>query len=96
MGGPQATDSFARLFLAPCAQHCASAAGPAPAESAQPLDSLVDWGEHGQAPTSIPGTTVDPATGMVTGYRPLCLYPGFARYIGHGSTTAASSFVCTT
>jgi hypothetical protein len=93
MGGPRATDSFARLFLAPGAQHCASAAGPAPAPG-QPLDSLVDWVEHGVAPAIIPGETVDPTTNVVTDSRPLCLYPLFARYTGHGSTTQASSYVC--
>jgi hypothetical protein len=31
MGGARQTDSFARLFVAPGAQHCASAAGPATA-----------------------------------------------------------------
>lgn len=36
IGGPVATDSFARLFLASGAQHHASAVGPAPA---QPLDA---------------------------------------------------------
>jgi feruloyl esterase len=91
MGGPQATDSFARLFLASGAQHCASAAGPAPA---QPLDAVVSWVEHGTAPTSILGTTTDPATGVVTDSRPICLYPQFARYTGSGSTTNANSFVC--
>lgn len=94
MGGPRATDSFARLFLAPGAAHCASAAGPAPAEPDQPLDSLVNWVEHGKAPGVIPGATVDPATNVVTDTRPLCLYPLFARYKGHGSTTKASSFTC--
>jgi hypothetical protein len=91
MGGPQATDSFARLFLASGAQHCASAAGPAPA---LPLNAVVNWVEHGTAPTSILGTTTDPATGVVTDSRPICLYPHFARYTGSGSTTDASSFVC--
>ena len=94
MGGAGRTDSFARLFLASGAQHCASAAGPAPAEPAQPLDSLVSWVEHGKAPASIPGATTDPATGVVTDTRLLCLYPKFARYSGHGSTTQASSFSC--
>jgi Tannase and feruloyl esterase len=91
MGGPQATDSFARLFLASGAQHCASAAGPAPAA---PLTALVPWVEHGIAPTALLGTTTDPATGVVTDSRPVCLYPRFARYTGHGSTTVASSFTC--
>jgi feruloyl esterase len=91
MGGPGRTGSFARLFLAPGAQHCASAAGPAPG---QPLDALVNWVEHGKAPDSILGTTTDPATNVVTDSRPLCAYPSFARYTGDGSTTQASSFTC--
>jgi hypothetical protein len=46
------------------------------------------------APDVIPGETIDPATSVVTDSRPLCLFPPFARYTGHGSTTQASSFVC--
>jgi hypothetical protein len=94
MGGPRRTDSFARLFLAPGAQHCASAAGPAPAEPAQPLESLVNWVEKGQAPSTIPGTVVDPATNVVTQTRALCLYPLVARYVGRGNPNLASSFAC--
>jgi Tannase and feruloyl esterase len=45
-------------------------------------------------PASILGATTDPATNVVTDTRPLCLYPKFARYRGHGSTTQASSFTC--
>jgi hypothetical protein len=95
MGGPGPTDSFARLFLAPGAVHCASGAGPAPAGPAQPLDSLVNWVEAGKAPSAIPGAVTDPATNLVTRSRPLCLYPRVARYRGHGSPAAASSFACT-
>jgi hypothetical protein len=84
MGGPASTDTFARLFLAPGAQHCASAVGPAPAD---PLAAVVKWVEHGQAPTSIPATVADPATGAVTLSRPLCAYPLVARYTGRGSTS---------
>lgn len=68
MGGPGWTASFARLFLAPGAAHCASGAGPAPAEPAEPLNSLVNWVENGKAPTTIP----------VIRSRPLCLYPRLA------------------
>jgi feruloyl esterase len=91
MGGARRTDSFARLFLAPGAQHCASAAGPAPAD---PLTAIVNWVENGQAPRSILGTVVDPATNVVTLSRPLCMFPRTARYTGHGSTADASSFTC--
>jgi len=91
MGGAGQTGSFARLFLAPGAQHCASAAGPAPAD---PLTAVVNWVEHGQAPASILGTVVDPATNVVTLSRPLCMFPLMARYTGHGSPDDASNFTC--
>jgi feruloyl esterase len=91
MGGPASTGSFARLFLAPGAQHCASAVGPAPAD---PLAAVVNWVEHGQAPHSILATVADPATGTVTLSRPLCAYPLVARYAGHGSASQAQNFIC--
>ena len=94
MGGARQTESFARLFLAPGAQHCASAAGPAPAGPAQPLAALVSWVEKGKAPSTIPGAVTNPVTGAAIASRPLCLYPLTARYTGHGSTSAASSYVC--
>jgi hypothetical protein len=91
MGGPAATDSFARLFLAPGAQHCASAAGPAPAN---PLAAVVNWVQHGKAPVSILGTITSPVTGAVIRSRPLCMYPLIARYTGHGSVNEARDFSC--
>src|SRR5262249_28084822 len=75
MGGAGQTDSFARLFLAPGAQHCASGAGPAPAGPEQPLAALVNWVEKGNAPSTIPGTVTNPVTNVVTESRPLCVYP---------------------
>jgi hypothetical protein len=91
MGGGAATGSFARLFLAPGAQHCASAAGPAPAD---PLAAVVRWVQGGHAPASILATVTDPTTNVVTLSRPLCPYPRMARYTGHGSTSVASNFTC--
>jgi hypothetical protein len=91
MGGPAATDSFARLFLAPGAQHCASAAGPAPAD---PLGAVVNWVQHGKAPASVLGTITNPVTGAVIRSRPLCMYPLVARYTGHGSMNQAGNFTC--
>jgi feruloyl esterase len=90
MGGPARTNSFARLFLAPGAEHCASAAGPVPDDS---VAAVATWVEHGQAPQSIPATLTDPAGG-VTLSRPLCAYPLVARYTGQGSTSQAQNFVC--
>ena len=94
MGGPGPTDSFARLFLAPGAQHCASGAGPAPAGPAQPMASLVNWVEKGNAPSTIPGSVTSPVTNLATPAQPLCSYPLFARYRGRGSRTAANSYTC--
>ena len=90
MGGPARTASFARLFLAPGAAHCAGAAGPAPDD---PVAAVAKWVEHGQAPLSIPANLTDPADG-VTLSRPLCAYPLVARYTGQGSTGQARNFVC--
>ena len=89
MGGPAATDSFARLFLASGAQHCASAAGPAPTQPML-MNALTGWVEHGAAPVSISAPRTIPATDSP----PLCLYPESARYTGNGSTTDASSYTC--
>ena len=88
-GGAASADSFARLFLAPGAGHCASAAGAAPSD---PLTAVVNWVEHGKAPQSIPGTVVDPQ-GVVRASHPLCMYPLVSRYKG-GSTASAASYAC--
>jgi hypothetical protein len=93
MGGPGPTRSFARLFLAPGAQHCASGAGPAPAGPGQPLASLVNWVEKGEAST-IPGSVTNPMTNVVTRRQPLCRYPLVARYRGNGRRTVATSYTC--
>jgi hypothetical protein len=91
MGGRGDTTEFARLFLAPGVAHCAGGPGPQPET---PLNQLVDWVEHGHAPTSLNGVIRDPSTGAITETRPICLYPDLAVYKGHGPTTQASSFVC--
>ena len=84
MGGAAQARSFARLFLAPGVQHCASAAGPEPD---RPLAAVVRWVEHGQPPASILASSARLS-------RPLCAYPQVARYSGHGVTSLASNFSC--
>jgi hypothetical protein len=91
VGGPSDTASFARLFLAPGAAHCNSAAGPAPTDA---LKALVAWVENGTAPASLQGTLQDPATKQVTRSRLLCTYPLVARYNGTGSTDDANNYSC--
>jgi hypothetical protein len=87
--GAKNTATFARLFLAPGAQHCAAAAGPAPAN---PLQDVVNWVEHGQAPTTILATGgVDPS-GQAT-QRQLCMYPYLSEYVS-GDPASLSSYSC--
>jgi Tannase and feruloyl esterase len=96
--GPHATRSFARLFLAPGAQHCGQGAGPAPSQfdtaPGSALTAVVEWVEHGKAPRSILATKVDPVTNVVTESRPLCPYPQRARYTGRGNPNQAASYSC--
>jgi hypothetical protein len=88
--GARNTATFARLFIAPGAQHCAAAAGPAPAN---PLQDVVNWVEHGQAPTTILATGgVDPSTSQPT-QRPLCMYPYLSEYVS-GNPDSLSSYTC--
>jgi feruloyl esterase len=90
MGGLERTRQFARLFVAPGAQHCSSAAGPAPADS---LGAVVDWVEHHKAPTQLLGVKTD-SGGNVVMSRPICMFPLVARFKGHGSVNDASNFEC--
>jgi hypothetical protein len=88
--GAQNTATFARLFIAPGAQHCAAAAGPAPAN---PLQDVVNWVEHGQAPATILATGgVDPSTNEAT-QRPLCMYPYLSEYVS-GNPDSLNSYAC--
>jgi feruloyl esterase len=88
--GAENTATFARLFIAPGAQHCAAAAGPAPAN---PLQDVVNWVEHGQAPSTILATGgVDPSTNQPT-QRPLCAYPYLSEYVS-GNPGSLSSYKC--
>jgi hypothetical protein len=88
-GGYERTQDFARLFMAPGVGHCGGGVG------AQPqglFEAVVEWVEHGKAPQQILATRT--TGGAVTQSRPLCPYPGFARWTGAGSTDDAANFVC--
>jgi hypothetical protein len=94
------TYRFARLFLAPGAQHCASAVGPAPGTPyaypavAMPLPDLVNWVERGQAPLSIQAVKIDPQTNYITESRILCAYPLTAVYDGYGNPNVSTNYRC--
>jgi hypothetical protein len=94
-------DDFVRLYRVPGMGHCSG--GPA-TDQADFLTPLVAWVEQGQAPGRIVasargpgnpgGANADvPATWSPTRTRPLCPYPGIARYTG-GDLESAGSFAC--
>ena len=90
-GGPDATATWARLFLVPGMNHCAG--GPA-TDSFDGLGAIVDWVEKGVAPARVeasarPGTMYFPGR-----TRPLCPYPAYARYSGSGSLEDGANFTC--
>jgi feruloyl esterase len=84
------TQTFARLFMQPGAQHCGG--GPS-TSSFNAFPYVVDWVENGNAPDSIL-STAPAATPWPGRTRPLCPYPAYARYNGTGDVNAASSFTC--
>jgi Tannase and feruloyl esterase len=88
--GASTTSQFFRLFMASGVDHCGNGAGPQPTGQ---LDDLVSWVEHGQAPATINSVKTD-ASGKVTETRPICAYPGVARYTGHGSASEAANYRC--
>ena len=89
-GGLRRTQDFARLFLVPGMNHCGG--GPA-ASQFDAFAALVKWVERDNAPDSLLGTAGadTPWPGRT---RPLCPYPEYARYKGHGNVEDAASFVC--
>jgi feruloyl esterase len=109
MGGPRGTSGFYRLFMVPGMAHCVGGPGanafgnglglngPSPADPSDDVLSALDhWVVNGVAPDQIIATKYvndDPTQGVAF-QRPLCVFPKIAKYKGHGSTTAASSFEC--
>jgi hypothetical protein len=84
------TQSFARLFMMPGAQHCGG--GPS-TSNIDAFSAVVQWVEKGTAPDRIVGTA--PASTPWPGRtRPLCPFPKTAKYVGTGSIEDAASFVC--
>jgi pimeloyl-ACP methyl ester carboxylesterase len=87
--GAANTATFARLFIAPGAGHCGPAAGPAPTN---PLQDVVNWVEHGQAPATILATGGTGPSGQAT-QRQLCMYPYLSEYVS-GDPASLSSYTC--
>ena len=80
---------FYRLFLAPGAGHCYSAAGPMPDD---PQTSIVNWVEKGIAPKILNATVLGPSGPVAT--RKICAYPLVSKYDGKGDVNSAASYAC--
>lgn len=87
------TSSFARMFTAPGAWHCAQGTGGPGPLPIDPLGALVKWVEQGQAPDRLEAAKYN-ADGGVLRTRPLCPYPKVAKYDGTGSTDETTNFNC--
>ena len=92
MGGQANADSFVRFYVAPGVNHCAGGPG---ADTTDLLGALDRWVTMGHAPGTLKASRLDPATGATLMARPLCVYPAYPRYRGHGDVNAALSYVCT-
>ncbi len=80
----------ARVFPVPGMNHCAG--GPA-TDQFDALASVVDWVEKGVAPVRI-SAVAGPMSSFRGRSRPLCAYPGIARY-EKGDAESENSFICT-
>jgi feruloyl esterase len=81
--------SSVRLFMMPGTNHCAGGEGP---NTFDRMKVIEDWVERGEAPGRIIASHT--TGGTVDRTRPLCPYPGLARYTGTGSIDDAANFVC--
>ncbi|MFI5913310.1 tannase/feruloyl esterase family alpha/beta hydrolase [Dactylosporangium sp. NPDC051541] len=87
MGGPAATQRFARLFMLPGVAHCGAGQGP---DAFDALTPALAWVEQGVAPDRLVAAKRQDDTVVRT--RPVYPYPTVARYDGSGSTDDAANF----
>lgn len=106
MGGLEAVQQFARLFMLPGVYHCQGGTGPSRVDLLTPI---MTWVEQGKPPTKVIAslTTADSASGgfsnptegatgnnaKIVRTRPIFPYPMQARYNGKGSVDDAANFV---
>jgi feruloyl esterase len=87
VGGLGRMKSFDRLFLVPGAAHCGGGTGP---WNFDPMPTLENWVEKGNAPQKIIGN--NPDTNLT---RPICAYPKVARLVSPSADpNLAASFTC--
>ena len=89
VGGRNAIESFAALYLVPGMHHCSGGPGPNQFEM---LTTLENWVERGTQPGAV--TATHSTDGKVDRTRPLCVFPKVAIYTGSGSIDDAANFRC--
>ena len=87
MGAPK-MDSFMRYYEIPGYAHAVSTVFNASWDS---LTTLENWVEAGTVP---PPQVVADSAGVPGRTRPLCVYPGYPKYIGSGDLNLAASYRC--
>jgi feruloyl esterase len=87
--GPERTDQFLRLFIAPGVGHCRGGIGPQPTGQ---LDALIAWVEHGSPPDQLMAVRTD-GDEVTVQTRPIYPYPEIARWSGTGDPLDAATFV---
>jgi feruloyl esterase len=87
MGGLQATQKFARLYLVPGVFHCVNGYGP---DTFDLFTPLYNWVEHGVAAQQIIATKKNGAQTVRT--RPVYPYPMQTRYTGSGDVNDAANY----
>ncbi|MGW3666306.1 tannase/feruloyl esterase family alpha/beta hydrolase [Streptomyces sp. NPDC005141] len=88
MGGAEATNAFARLFLLPGVAHCGGGQGP---NTFDALTAMTDWVTRGEAPASLTTRSVD-SGGNTTATRPVYPFPYVAKNTTGGPVEDASSY----
>jgi len=89
-----------RLYMDPGVQHCGGGNGP---DSVDLLTTVTKWVEQNQEPGSHSNPTLawkrasntsPPGIEGASFSRPLCAFPDYPQYVGHGDVNSASSYAC--
>ena len=81
----------AKLYTPSGVGHCSGGPG---ADTFDMIAAITDWVEYGKKPKTLLASKIDSLSGDVLFTRPLCEYPKYPRYIGHGNPNDAANFRC--
>ncbi len=90
--GRNTVDQFAQLYIVPSGDHGGGGDVPSKVDLLGMLDNWAD-GKHAPAEDAI--AQEFGSDRQVTRSKPLCMYPNYPRYVGHGDPNAAASYRCT-